>query len=467
LVSVDTSTELVNGTFRDPQGRLYREGNRFLREIYPEHGEQVLSWIRSPLALHWMRESRLVHTEILVREAGESFLLEHEPVFFPSYPWEWTPGQWKHAAALTLDLCQEALESGYVLKDATPLNILFSGSRALFVDVLSFERRDVASPLWLAQAQFVRTFLLPLTAYIHLGWPLAATKERRDGYEPADLGPWLGFFQRWLKPFRSLVTIPLLLQKRIVEKNAKTRSWRLEMSEEVTRSVVRRTLRATRKSLDSLVLPAHATRWSSYTDRAEHYRREDHSAKEDFVRRALERMEPGKVLDVGANTGLYSRIAAATGAEVVAWDTDVGAAEINWQAANRAGLSILPIIADFARPTPALGWRNAEAESLLSRSEGRFDCVLMLGILHHLLIADQIPLPAIVDQLARISTRWAILEWIPQNDSQFLSLSRGRDSLYAHLSEEYFLQVLRGRFSIRERLRLPNGRTLWLAEKSA
>ena len=466
MLSVDTASGSAKGTFRDPQGRLYREGDRILRKIYPASADQVLSWIRCPLAQKWMREGRLVRTEVLVDEEAEGpLLLEHEPIFFPSYPWEWTAGQWKQAASLTLDLCEEALDSGYVLKDATPLNLLFSGSRAVLVDVLSVERRDASNPLWMAQAQFVRTFLLPLAGYIHLGWPLAATKERRDGYEPADLAPWLSCMRGWRQPLRSLVTIPLLLQKNIFEKSAKARSWRPHMSEEVSACVLRQTVRATRRQLDALILPALSTRWSGYAENAGHYRAEDHARKQGFLRSALDRIRPGQVLDIGANTGTYSRIAAQMGAEVVAWDSDVRATEINWQKARDAGLPILPIVADFARPTPALGWRNAESESLLARTEGKFDCVLMLGILHHLLLADQIPLVSIVDQLARISKRWAVLEWVPPNDSQFASLCRGRYALYAHLNEDYFLRMVSESYSVCDHVRLANDRTLWLIEK--
>ena len=77
-----------------------------------------------------------------------------------------------------------------------------------------FERRDPGSPLWLAYGQFARTFLLPLAAYKYLGWPLPATLNRRDGYEPADIYPYLSRFQRWNGPLRSLVTLPFLLETR-------------------------------------------------------------------------------------------------------------------------------------------------------------------------------------------------------------------------------------------------------------
>src|ERR1017187_8452659 len=174
-----------------------------------------------------------------------------------------------------------------------------------------------------------------------------------------------------------------------------------------------------------------------------------------------------QVLDVGANTGVYSRIAAECGANVVAWDTDVQAADLNWHTAIRDGLSIQPMVADFARPTPAVGWQNSESASLLERAKGKFDCVLMLGVIHHLLVTDQIPMHAVIDQLRSISNRWAIVEWVPKEDSQFDELCRGRHELYSHLNEDYFEQTISKRFVVRDRLQLPNMRTLWLVEAMA
>lgn len=453
-------------TFRDPQGTLYRDENRILREIHLESAQQVLLWVRSPVAERWVQQRRLVATRVLSAEPGQPLLLEHERIFFPSYPWEWTPGQWLSAASLTLDLCEESLDAGYILKDASPLNVLFSGAQPIFVDVPSFELRDPASALWLAYAQFVRTFLLPLAAYVHLGWPLSASVQRRDGYEPADLAPWLGFPRRWRKPLRSLVTLPLLFQNKRFEALASPGRRAPNMSSDISTLVLRSTLRSARGRLRSLVPPRHASRWSAYTGTASHYKTDEQSAKQEFVRSTLAAIRPAHVLDVGANTGVYSRIAVESGASVVAWDTDVHAADLNWQAAHRDKLPILPLVADFARPTPAVGWRNSECASLLSRAAGRFDCVLMLGILHHLLLTDQIPLAAILDQLAEITTHWAILEWIPRHDSQFSGLCRGREPLYAHLDESFFTQTLAARFAVRAREQLSNGRTLWFVEKT-
>jgi SAM-dependent methyltransferase len=179
----------------------------------------------------------------------------------------------------------------------------------------------------------------------------------------------------------------------------------------------------------------------------------------------MQLLRPESVLDIGANTGQYSRIAASVGARVVAWDTDVASSDRNWKEARAAGLPILPLVADVARPTPAVGWCNAESLTLLERARQRFDCVMMLGILHHLLLADQIPMADVATLLSSLTRRWSIVEWVPKTDVRYIDLCRGRDELYAHLDEELFVAQFTRHFAIMTREELSNGRVLFLFEK--
>jgi len=447
-------------TFRDPAGSLRVEGECVRRRVKPEYAREALEFVESDLARDWVTQGRLVATT--VAEGGDrngALLLEHPRVFFPSYPWEWTPGAWTAAAELTLDLCESLLGKGLILKDATPLNVLFEGARPIFVDVLSIEQRDPKSPLWMAYAQFVRTFLLPMAAYRYLGWPLAASLQRRDGYEPADLYPHLSFVQRWWQPLRTLVTMPYLLERRQA-----TGELKLAQAPEVAEAVLRRNLRNLRAMLEKLKGAERESRWSEYPESADHYAAEDLQQKKTFVRRALLEIAPNYVLDLGANTGVYSRLAASMGASVVAWDADLAASERNWQQAREERREIQPVIADAARPTPATGWRNAESLGLLDRAYGRFDCVMMLGLVHHLLVSDQIPLDEVAGLLHDLTTRWAIVEWVPASDPRFAELVRGREHLYEHLNEAAFVTVLERYFVLMQKERLKNGRTLYLLE---
>jgi SAM-dependent methyltransferase len=421
----------------------------------------LLRFLESSLARSFTGQGHMVESQVLSAGADQPLQLEHPHIFFPSYPWEWSASQWVAAADLTLDLCRQLLREGWVLKDATPLNILFEGSRPVLVDVLSIERRDPRSPVWRAYGQFARTFLLPLAAYKYLGWPLAATLNRRDGYEPADLYPHLSSWRRWTSPLRSLVTLPNLLESR--GKGSSSSS--LQQSPEIATEVLASNFRSFARTLRKLAPQARDSRWTAYQVAADHYTGEERQQKQVYVERAMEQWRPAAVLDIGGNTGHYSRIAARAGARVVAWDTDVASSDTNWNEARNGGLEILPLVADVARPTPAVGWRNAESLALLERARGRFDCVLMLGILHHLLLADQIPMADVASLLASITTRTAIVEWVPKSDPRFIDLCRGRDKLYEHLEEELFLDQFTRYFSISGHERLSNGRTLYLFEK--
>ena len=456
-------------TFRDPAGSLRVEGHRVRRTVRAGYAEPALEFLASDLAREWVSQGRLIATNRLresgdnAESAGDELVLEHPLVFFPSYPWEWTPGAWIAAGNLTLDLCESLLSRGLILKDATPLNVLFEGTRPIFVDVLSIEKRNAESPLWLAYAQFVRTFLLPLIAHNTLGWPLAASLHRRDGYEPADLYLHLNGLQRWRQPFRSLVTFPYLLGKKRSGTTVSAAS-RIQQSPEIAQAVLQRNLRILRKTLNCLVPAGRDSRWSNYPDNSDHYSGEDHQQKQSVVKKALLLTKPRQVLDLGANTGVYSRIAAGLGANVVAWDTDLAATERNWAQSKEQNLPVHPLVADVARPTPPAGWRNAESLGLLERARQKFDCVLMLGLIHHLLVADQIPLHEIAALLRDLTLKWALVEWIPATDPRFVDLMRGRDEIYGHLDEQAFLAAMKPHFMSVLNEKLSNGRVLYLLQ---
>lgn len=449
-------------TFRDPAGSLSISGEHVLRTVHPHYAAESLRFLKSSLASRWSEQGHLIASEVVSAEEDQPLLLRHPRVFFPSYPWEWTPGQWVAAGELTLELCRQLLREGWILKDATPLNILFDGSRPVFVDLLSIERRDPASPLWLAYGQFARTFLLPLAAYKYLGWPLAATLNRRDGYEPVDLYPHLSSVERWRAPLRSLITLPFHFETR---KRGAAAPPRLQQDPEIAAAVLERNLRGFGKLLRALEPKGRESRWSEYQNAADHYTEEERRRKQEFVDRAMQLLRPESVLDIGGNTGQYSRIAASAGARVVAWDTDVASSDRNWREARAAGLPILPLVADVARPTPAAGWCNAESLNLLDRARQRFDCVMMLGILHHLLLADQIPMANVATLLSSLTRRWSIAEWVPRTDVRYIDLCRGRDELYRHLDEELFVEQFTRHFTIMRREELSNGRVLFLFEK--
>ena len=454
-------------TFRDPAGSLSLEGEFAVRTIHPEAREQVMAFVTSSFYSRLEDRGDMVGTT--VRETPKGLQLVHPKVPVPTYPWEWTPSQWQAAAELTLSLCAEALDEGWVLKDATPLNILFVGSRPVLVDVLSFERCDAApkeypSHIWLAYGQYVRTFLLPLLMNKMLSWPLELSLFKRDGYEPADLYKALSWSQRLSRAAFWPVTLAARFDAKdgakSVEKVAPQHK-----SPELALHLLKRTLANLRKQTQRAMPEYAGSEWSSYTATLTHYSAQESAQKLDWVRNVLSELKPGRVLDIGANTGVFSALAAEYAAQVVALERDAAAAESLYRMTRNGKLSIQTIHADLARPTPAVGWENHETSSLLHRLEGQSELVLMLAVIHHLILMEQIPVGAILELAHTLTSQYLVLEWVPVTDPMYQSLMRGRGSLYGSLSEVDLLTACEGRFRTLRRQPLDNGRILFLFAK--
>jgi SAM-dependent methyltransferase len=465
---------LPRATFRDPAGSLRFEGELAVRRVAPSARAEILDFLQSPLCQAMQQRGDLIAAA--TDDSGPQLILSHPRIPIPTYPWEWTSSQWLAAANLTLNLCEEAIAAGWILKDATPLNVLFLGPRPIFVDILSFERRNPASreprsSLWLAYGQYIRTFLLPLLMDRLLHWPLSLSIFKRDGLEPAECFAALPWRHRLSRAALWPITLPTLLDRRksaaapakVVAPQKKS----APLDPELATHILRRTLKALRRRTLRATPHSASSNWSDYPQTLTHYTPEQSQQKLDWVRHALEATHPARVLDIGANTGDFSALAASLGAEVVALERDQASADRLFRMARQRNLPILTIHADLARPTPAAGWRNAESLSLLPRLDAQFDLVLMLAVIHHLLLMEQIPLPEILALCHRLTRRHLVIEWVPVADPMFQSLLRGRDDLYGSLSEADLIRACAGRFHLLDRQPLTNGRILLHFEKIA
>jgi SAM-dependent methyltransferase len=445
-------------TFRDPAGYVEIKSDAVYRSIRSPFDSEILAFLALPLASELVADGRLVASEVMPLSPESSTLtLRHPRIAFQSYPWEWSPALWLAAAELTLNLSSDLVREGWLLKDATPLNVLFQGIKPVFVDVLSIQRAVPDQPIWYAYGQFVRTFLLPMLAHSRLGWPLQAALTRRDGYEPEEIYSALSWPARLHQPALSAVTLPSLLanNKKLSTGNLASRT---SKDPEITKHILLKTFKNLLSHMRQ-VTPTHKpSSWSNYAETATHYSEQDHTSKRSFVANALAAARPSRVLDVGCNTGVYSLLAADAGAEVIAIDTDLQTVDRLCATLKNGEWNILPLCVDLAHPTPAVGWENGENTSFLIRCFGHFDTVMMLAVLHHLLLRNQIPMDRIAALCGRLTTRHLIVEWVPATDSKFQELVRGRDSIYAHISEAAFRDAFAVHFSLLSESILQNGR---------
>lgn len=472
-------------SFRDPAGRLVVADGRILRWVSQSHRSELEAFLASPVAQRWVETGQIISSRPLdpsqarqlagrfdlaefVDMAQGDLALEHEPIAFPSFPYEWPPEMLEAAGQLTLDLAENLLEDGLGFKDASPYNVLFRGAEPVFVDVLSIERRDPHDPLWLPYAQFVRTFLLPLVLQQRFGIPLESLLlGRRDGVEPEEAYRVCTLLAKLRPPMLTLATLPTWLGSRRAD--AQVYRKRRVRNPEQASFVLRGILGGLRRQMARLKVSGKtASRWSDYVEARESYTAQQLAQKSEFIDQVLSKYRPRNLLDAGCNTGQFSLQAARTGVSVVGIDYDPVVVGRLWRQAHAERLDVLPLVVNLARPSPAVGWRNGECPSFLDRAHGAFDLVFVLALLHHLLIAERIPLVEIIDLTAELTTDLAVIEYVGPADPMFQRLLRGREALYEQTTQERFETAVRTRFHIVQSEQLTGScRHLYLLKKLA
>jgi SAM-dependent methyltransferase len=367
------------------------------------------------------------------------------------------------AGLLTLDLATALLDENRGLKDATPLNVLFDGARPVFVDALSVEDREAASPVWLAYGQFVRTFILPFIASRHLGWSLRRTfTGSRDGLTPEELYRTLDLLDLVRPGVVGFVSGPVVLGRL-----RKSRYSAPHVDERRAKFVLRSVLSHLRHALERLGGDRHTSRWTSYRD-PEIHAPDYHATRLELVGRLLRSYRPDSVLDVGTNDGVFASLAARLGANVVAIDRDEAVVDHAFRRVHAAGERVLPLVVDLADPTPGTGWRNAERASFLDRAGSGFDCVLCLAVLHHFVIGDWLPLAAVMELMATLARKVLIAEFVPADDLYCVRLAAGRTINREQWSIEAFEAAALRHFTIESRHDVGDcGRTLLVLRRHA
>jgi SAM-dependent methyltransferase len=192
----------------------------------------------------------------------------------------------------------------------------------------------------------------------------------------------------------------------------------------------------------------------SYDDTAE-------SAKKTQVAAFLKRTGATSVLDLGANTGDYSYVAAECGADVVAVDQSHDTIEVLYRRLRKQPARITPAIVDLRSPSPGIGYRNEERPPFFERVSA--DCVMALALIHHLVVSGNMTMAAVRELFAGIVRRHLILEFVPPDDEMFERLIRFRRDDFGHLTLEKCIETFSSCFELEAQSPLPHsGRTLLL-----
>lgn len=404
---------------RDPAGAIRFEPAHVVRTLHQPLDKG--HFLQSSLARRWCDGGRLVAYEVTAPDCIVSPRLP-----FVSYPHEWCDAQLQSAATFTLQLQKEAVAAGFDLKDASAWNVLFSGTRPVFCDLLSFV--PLRERNWWALGQYTRHFVLPLLLSRRRG--LQAYRSFgawRDGVPPDAARRMIGW-TRYLGRYW-----PLMAQATGLAPPAMGGPRGADQIDLASIARFRSSLHATLEWwLGAATPPAQGSRkgaWGVYTLDRTHYVGDSIERKRVQVAQWLTRTQPAWVADLGCNTGEFSRMALAHGAQVIAVDGDHDSIQKLFMSSPDTGLH--PVIAVLDDMKGGAGWAGEESLGLMARLEQSVDLVMMLALVHHLAVAASIPLDAVARMARRLSRDWLIVEFVGPEDPQIrlLCAQRQRDPL--------------------------------------
>jgi SAM-dependent methyltransferase len=461
-------------SWRDPSGYVVKKEDRIFRAVSSHKVPEIQTlmdaqWYRDGVGSGWFPASEWVDNRVeSITDTDQIRWLEHRVLAFPCYPHEITALQLYDAGKLTLGVAKAALAQGWILKDASAWNVLFEDGKPRFCDILSFEPSDDTG-IWIAYAQFFRHFLIPLLLYKHTGIQVSSLFTcHRDGVQPEQAQRMMRGWRQYVQPALEAVTLPLMFGRR-QQGRASVKAPKTKPAD-LAQFLVMRTLKRLDKHLESLrpVATAKPTKWENYEADRDHYTPSDVASKRAFVSKMMQRPEIDTVMDLGCNAGEFSKIAARAGKTVLAADYDHGALSRLYQELREVALPISPILLDIGRPTPAVGWMNREVDSFMLRARAKFDCIMALGLVHHLLVSERASLPMILEFFMAIEPAFLLLEWIEPKDRRFAEIAGVNEDLYADMSRTEFERVFSEQYEIEEKEPLDSGsRTLYFLKKKS
>jgi ribosomal protein L11 methylase PrmA len=456
----------VAGSFRDPAGGVFESGELIYRSVSATGAPQYEAAVAAGVLDRLVADGTLVAYERLAPSAGEAeagmvHLLQHPRLASISHPYEWSFSLLKDAAVFTLDLLIRLLDEGFTLSDASAYNVQFDGPRPVFIDHLSIRPyRD--GEFWQGHRQFCEQFLNPLVLRSALGVAHNAWyRGNLEGISVADLARLLPLKRR----FSWNVLVHILLQDRFQQSAGS----RVDLGQALQqRKLPKGQFRALLQQLRGWIgrmTPAgtRPTTWASYASHNS-YSEADGGAKRRFVAEFAGVSKAGSVIDLGCNTGDYSKICLENGASrVVGFDFDQQALDGAHARAKAENLNFLPLFLDARNPSPDQGWRQAERMGFASRFKA--DAVLALAFEHHLAIAHNVPLDQTLDFIMSIAPQ-GVVEFVPKDDPTIRTMLALREDIFPDYSEDSFRQLLAARAKIvREEQISSSGRRMFVFQK--
>ena len=453
------------GSFRDPSGRVYHldepEAHRVVRGLSAVAASTAERLLSESFIQRLIADGDVVKTTLLSRddpavsrivEMGWPAAVEHKPLEFVTWPYEWPFSMLKDAALLQLRLLETAVRNGWILKDATPFNIQWKQARPIFIDTPSFVPWS-GGEYWQGYRQFCSMFLTPLLITAHLRIPFQPMlRSCLDGIPPEEAVKYFPGLRRFKRGVLSHVWFPAKAERRMRGRDGADKLAR--PSRRQPKTMLLALMDSLSRLVNDLSYAPVSSDWSRYSE-THSYGDNDFEMKKSFVDRHTSALRPRLLWDLGGNTGTFSRIAARHSGTVVAVDGDQDAADSLYHSTLKGGeRNIIPLVMDLTNLSPGQGWAGRERAAFDRRRKP--DMILCLALLHHMRVSANIPLSLFFEWLRGLDAT-VLVEFVGRDDEMFRKLISAKSEDYPDYTEGNFQLEVDKHFTVRDRLELKDG----------
>jgi len=434
-------------SFKDPAGFVFQDKGIFYRQINPAGISDYNHLMGSGLFQELVEKKLLIGHEEIHPETHptKTRILKPRQLARVSYAYEWSLDQLRDAGLLTLKVMRISLEKGMILKDASAYNIQFEGAEPVFIDTLSFTAYDPEKP-WIAYRQFCQHFLFPILLERYTGWNARELlRVHPDGIPVSTTAQLLPFRCR----FNPAIALHVFLQNKMAQAPQKQNSAPPKFSRTKLTHLLAHLESMLEKKKDN-----KKSVWSNYyseTILSDAYLK----TKSEMVEKILSAYPTGNLLDMGANDGHFSKLAAAKGWSVVATDFDDLCINRLYLETKKSKADILSLHIDLTNPSPAQGFAHTERDAFTTRF--RSDLVMALALIHHLVITNNIPFARLAAYLHQLAPE-LLIEFVPRDDEKAAILLARKEHRHPDYTEEQFEKEFGEFFILKGKQTIPGSR---------
>jgi hypothetical protein len=397
-------------SFCDHGGRLFWLGEDLYRGVTTSGEPTCRQMFDGGTVDRLVGNGLLVETELTdLKLDGFPLVLKHRRLPFVSYPFESSFEMLHDAAECILNLEMGLARDGLTCLDCNPWNIVFDGTRPVYVDFCSIHAASVyPHTLWYGYDEFLWSCLYPLklmsAGHDRLARSLNTDRERGVAeatfdavMRPATLRRRLqrrlkrysrGIYRRLPEGIRGSATDWMRFQPDFV-RGPLTPARRLAFLERVRSDLLR--VKPPKYRRDAVSAPAVP------------------DAELAAVKTVIGRLQPSSILHVDMNDHAYAHLAAELSGHAVSCSADPAAAGELYRQAKRDRTGLLPLVMDFRFPSPGIGLHNEELPPASTRL--RCELVLAPNAVSELAFGRALRFDQIAGALAAFSTRWALLKF--------------------------------------------------------